>query len=96
MGIITTGTEVAAIGAKRLGRNKIRNSNLWSLAALLKASGINPVFSKALGDKEGLVPEFLGKLEKFPEIVILTGGVSVGGHDYVKEDLEKIGVRKLF
>ncbi|MDA8325710.1 MAG: molybdopterin molybdotransferase MoeA, partial [Nitrospiraceae bacterium] len=96
VGIITTGAEVAAIGAGRLGKNKIRNSNLWSLAALLKSCGAAPAFSKALSDKEGLLPEFLGKLEKLPEIVILTGGVSVGGHDYVKEDLEKFGVRKLF
>lgn len=96
VGIITTGAEVAAIGAKRLGKNKIRNSNLWSLEALLKSCGAAPAFSKALDDKEGLLPEFLGKLKKLPEIVILTGGVSVGGHDYVKEDLEKFGVRKLF
>jgi len=96
VGIITTGAEVATIGARRLGKNKIRNSNLWSLAALLKSCGAAPAFSKALGDKKGLLPEFLVKLKKLPEIVILTGGVSVGGHDYVKEDLEKFGVRKLF
>lgn len=96
VGIITTGSEVAAIGAKRLGKNEIRNSNLWSLAALLKSAGVELAFSKALADKKGLLPEFLGKLKKLPEIVILTGGVSAGGHDYVKEELEGFGIRRLF
>ena len=96
VGIITTGSEVAAIGAARLGKNEIRNANLWSLAALLGAAGVKPAFLKALPDKKGLLPAFLGKLKKLPEIVILTGGVSVGGHDYVKEELEGYGVKRIF
>lgn len=96
VGIITTGSEVAPIGAARLGKNEIRNANLWSLTALLGAAGVEPAFSKALPDKKGLLPEFLRKLKKLPDIVILTGGVSAGGHDYVKEELEGYGVRKIF
>lgn len=96
VGIVTTGSEVAAVGAARLGKSEIRNANLCSLAALLGAVGIKPAFLKALPDKKGLLPAFLGKLKKLPEIVILTGGVSVGGHDYVKEELEGCGVKRIF
>ncbi len=96
VGVITTGSEVAPVSSRRLGKNQIRNANLWSLAALLGAAGVKPAFLRALPDKKGLLPAFLGKLKKLPEIVILTGGVSVGGHDYVKEELEEYGVKRIF
>jgi molybdopterin molybdotransferase len=36
------------------------------------------------------------KNSEMPDIYITTGGVSVGEKDYIKEDLEKFGVKKLF
>ncbi|MDO8804303.1 MAG: molybdopterin molybdotransferase MoeA [Elusimicrobiota bacterium] len=96
VGILTTGSEVEAIAVRRLAKNKIRNSNLCGLTALLRPAGVEPAFAENLEDRPGRLTEFLGKLKKLPEIVILTGGVSVGGHDYVKQELEESGVRSLF
>jgi len=96
VGILTTGSEVEAIDVRRLVKNKIRNSNLCSLLALLGAAGVEPAFSENLEDRPGSLAGFLRKLKKLPEIVILTGGVSVGGHDHVKQELEEAGVRRLF
>ena len=96
VGLLTTGSEVEAMDVRRLAKNKIRNSNLCSLTALLRPAGAEPAFSENLEDKPGCLAGFLGKLKKLPEIVILTGGVSVGGHDHVKQELEVYGVRSLF
>ncbi len=96
VGLLTTGSEVEAMEVRRLAKNKIRNANLCSLMALLRPAGVEPAFAKNLEDRPGCLVKFLGKLKKLPEIVILTGGVSVGGHDHVKQELEEFGVRSLF
>lgn len=95
VGIITTGTEIESLN-KKPKKYQIRNSNLYTLKALLKEYNINPAFTKIFSDKKGLIINFLKKLDKLPDIIITTGGVSVGKRDYVKEELGKFGVKNLF
>ncbi len=95
IGIITTGSELMNYDHK-IDEYKIRNSNIILLQALLKKIGIAPDFSKTIGDKKKAITQFLKKLKRLPDMIITTGGVSIGSHDYVKEELENFGVKKLF
>lgn len=102
VGVITTGDELQ-LPEKKIEKYHIRNSNIFAIESLLKSLGIIPLFKKTFPDKQGLLCGFFKKLTQqgrlrlkiLPDIVIITGGVSVGGHDYVKEELEKFGVKKL-
>ncbi|MBI4655775.1 MAG: molybdopterin molybdotransferase MoeA [Elusimicrobia bacterium] len=95
VGLIATGSELACAYG-RIGKFQIRDSNTSSLVALLKSAGINPVFVKRFPDKKNTLCKFLKNLKTHSNIIILAGGVSVGEHDYVKQELEKFGVKRLF
>ncbi len=96
VGIITTGSELVSPDKKRIDKYQIRDTNIILLQALLKSTGIIPTFKKTFADKKGILYRFLKNLRPLPDIIIITGGVSVGRHDYVKEELERFGVKKLF
>ncbi|MDA8235317.1 MAG: molybdopterin molybdotransferase MoeA [Clostridia bacterium] len=93
--IFSTGDELVDIG-EPLPAGKIRNSNLYLLAAAVKAAGGEPVLL-------GIVPDRLAETGvKFHEalaaadLVISTGGVSVGDYDMVHDALKQIGAKILF
>lgn len=95
LGIMTTGNELLEIDSE-LTMGKVRDSNSYSLAAQVKEVG-------AYYKKYGIVrdeKEILGKkiTEALAEcdILLLTGGVSVGNYDFVKEVLGSIGAQLLF
>lgn len=95
LGIMTTGNELLEIDSE-LTIGKVRDSNSYSLAAQVKEVG-------AYYKKYGIVrdeKEILGKkiTEALAEcdILLLTGGVSVGNYDFVKEVLGSIGAQLLF
>lgn len=95
IGIIVTGSEL--VSPEQIpGNYRIRDSNSWILTALLNTMNIPPLFTKRLPDTLDAVYNFLNSLKNLPDMVIVTGGVSVGGHDYVKKELEKFGINKLF
>ncbi len=95
IGIITTGSELVS-PEDEPGKYQIRDSNEWSLVALLGTMGIKPVFTKRFTDTKGSICNYLESISNMPDMFVLTGGVSVGSHDYVKEELQSFGVETLF
>jgi molybdopterin molybdotransferase len=94
LGIITTGGELAEEGIA-LQPNQIRNSNGPMLAAMAEEVGIDsPQCLHACDD----VNELRQSLEQFADmdIVVLTGGVSVGTYDLVPQVLADIGAERVF
>jgi len=94
IGILSTGDELIGID-EPLVPGKIRNSNLYSLAAMITQLGCEPVLYGLVGDN---LEETAAKLEQALEcdLVISTGGVSVGDYDVVKEAMGIAGARILF
>jgi len=87
--ILSTGDEIADI-AQPLSQSKIYNSNSYSLAALVKHYGAVPrMLGIALDNEDSL----MDKLEagRDADMVITSGGVSLGDYDVVREVLEKEG-----
>jgi molybdopterin molybdotransferase len=94
VGILVTGTEVVAGGPLRPGQ--IRDSNGPTLAAAVRACGAGIVHLDRVPDDTATLRTALESMLSRVDILLTSGGVSVGDHDLVKETLEDLGVRRLF
>lgn len=93
--IISTGTELCDITDER-NRGQIYNSTGYALAAWCKAMGAEvEVLPKILEEKADIAENIKVSLED-ADIVITTGGVSVGENDYIKSAFLEIGGEILF
>ncbi|MFM9944055.1 MAG: gephyrin-like molybdotransferase Glp [Bacteroidia bacterium] len=93
--IITTGDEIMKPGTD-LKPGQIYESNSFSLAASLKQMGIEPThILTATDQKEDLKNQIKIGLNS-SDILILTGGISVGKYDLVYEILKEFGVETIF
>ena len=92
--IIATGKELIKAG-EELTRGKIYESNAIGLESALQQINIKPVSVEIVDDlEEELIKAIKKQLNS--DIIILTGGVSVGDYDLVPTALEKCGVKKIF
>ena len=94
VGILTTGNELIDVD-EPLVPGKIRNSNAYSLFGSVLESGGEPVGLGMARDEEGELERAIRKgLEC--DVLITSGGVSVGKYDLVLQTMKKIGVEILF
>lgn len=92
--IISTGNELKDPGAEVLPY-QIRDCNFFSLQGFFKSYGINPLRTGIVPDTKALLKEAVtGALSS--DILIISGGVSMGEADFVPGVLEECGVRKVF
>ncbi len=92
--ILTTGHEVVEVGTQP-NPMQIRNSNLCSLAAQVTLSGAEPVLLGNVPDEaEALRERIKCGLEE--ELLVVSGGVSVGKYDLVKEVLRGLNAEFFF
>lgn len=92
--IITTGKELMRPGEK-LKEGKVYESNSFALKAVLCQMNIPPVSITLVDDQEEeIVRAIQNQLSS--DILILTGGVSVGDYDFVAASLEQCDVKKIF
>ncbi|MDX6665501.1 MAG: molybdopterin molybdotransferase, partial [Solirubrobacteraceae bacterium] len=81
--IVATGDELVAPG-EPLGPGQIHDSNALALAALAREAGADVVASlRAPDDLDGTTAALAAALEA-ADLVLVSGGVSVGPHDHVK------------
>lgn len=93
--IIATGKELITPG-ERLGKGKIYESNSIGLQSALEQINIKPAATETVDDNEEQIINEIKKQLGNVDILILTGGVSVGDYDFVTTALEKCGVQKVF
>ena len=93
--LIVTGNELVRVG-KKLKAGQIYDSNSWTMSSALISMGVKPVRIAHVPDNRCLLKNVISKSMKTVDVVILTGGVSVGDYDFVKTILKELGVRKLF
>lgn len=93
--IIITGNELHQPGSP-LKYGQVYESNSFALLSILKKLSIDG--SKVLFAKDSLenVEATLQTALRNSDVVLLTGGISVGDYDFVFEAAEKLGVKKLF
>lgn len=93
--IIVTGNELQQPG-ERLQYGQVYESNSFALKAVLQQLHIHPVEVYYATDKLEIVTAALEKALQQSDMVLLTGGVSVGDYDLVLQSATQCGVQKLF
>lgn len=93
--VLCTGDELRAPG-EPLGPGEIHNSNAPMLAALARHSGADVAEPVRLADDRGTTEAALASALQTSDVVVVSGGVSVGPHDHVKPALRTLGVTERF
>lgn len=95
--IIATGSELLELGQKQSAPSQIRSSNNYTIEAIVKRYGGEAMQMGCVGDDpEVLRREFKRALQE-SDIVVSTGGVSVGDFDFVKDIVrDELGAEVLF
>lgn len=93
--ILVTGNELQDPGtAPEFG--KVYESNSFALIAALKQLHIHNVAVYKVVDDSGSLTKILGEALATSDMVLMTGGVSVGDYDFTVKASENCGVRKIF
>lgn len=95
VGIVATGTELVPLGGTP-GPGQIYDSNSITLAAALQVDGIAARVYPALADDPKIQLQALGKVMSENDIVLVTGGVSVGRYDHVKDIMQQLEISPVF
>ncbi|NDJ23176.1 molybdopterin molybdenumtransferase MoeA [Nostoc sp. B(2019)] len=90
--IFSTGDELVTPD-QPLQPGQIVDSNQYALAALVKESGAEPLLLGIIKDEPDTLQEAIAYAIANADIVISSGGVSVGDYDYVDQILESLGAK---
>jgi molybdopterin molybdotransferase len=95
--IVTSGDELVEIDgfdAVRAGR-KIVSSNGYTLQALVRAAGADPVYLGIASDTPESLRALLEKARAC-DVIITSAGISVGEHDHMRDVLREMGAEMKF
>lgn len=90
VGIFSTGDELVMPG-EALGPGQIYNSNRYTLTGLLQTVGCEIIDLGTVEDTLDATCDALLQAASQADLIVTTGGVSVGEEDYIKLALEKLG-----
>lgn len=93
--VFSTGSELLELG-RELAPGKIYNSNLYSLSAQVREAGGEAVRGRAVFDDKDAIAEAMRRTLEESDMIVTSGGVSVGDKDYVKEAMVLSGAQMLF
>lgn len=93
--VVVSGRELVAVGDE-LGPGQIWNISSVSLPALITDAGGDVVFVRAISDDPAQTLAALEEALEGADIVITSGGVSIGDHDQLRPALARLGVAELF
>lgn len=93
--VISTGDELVDIG-QPLADHQIRSSNDRAIEASLQLRGAAVVTRSHLPDQLEQLTRAISRLHAEHEVLVLSGGVSMGKYDYIPRVLETLGVQLIF
>ena len=91
--LLATGSELRAVDSKREGTI---NTNIPALQSLLQQHGAEVLLAKTCADDATLLKDTIKTALSDADVVLLTGGVSVGDKDLVRPCLEALGAEIFF
>lgn len=92
--VISTGDEVVPVG-QEIQAHQIRDSNSYALASFLHQRGLEITYRKLVSDNKDLLRSAIQEVLTY-DLVIFSGGVSMGEADFVPGVLADCGVQPLF
>ena len=88
--IVSTGDELKSPG-EPLAHGEIYESNSYGLAGLVEWAGHTPVRFSAVADSMGALRQALNEAATTCDLILTSGGVSMGEFDYVRRIMEEEG-----
>ena len=93
--VISTGDELVDLG-QPLGPGKIRNSSRYTIEGLLQDAGAEAFYAGTAPDETDRVAALMADALKDADMLISTGGVSVGDYDVIRLAVDALGATTLF
>lgn len=91
--VLATGSEILDLGEEAHHASQIRSSNNYTLAALSEQAGAQTVQLGIVKDDRASITQAFENALKSADIVVTTGGVSVGDYDFVKDIIPALGAK---
>ncbi len=94
--VLSTGSELLELGEEQTSDAQIRSTNNYTIEAIVnRYGGEARRLSSPKDDREGIEHAIAEAVEQ-SDIVVTTGGVSVGDYDFVKDVIGALGFEVLF
>ena len=93
--ILATGNEILDFGEHKTSSAQIRSSNHVTVEAILRQMGCETMRFKLIQDDRPLIEERLLQALKWSDIVITTGGGSVGDFDFIQDILSDMNTENI-
>lgn len=94
--VVSTGSEILDLGANSTNSAQIRSSNNYTLAALFELCGAEVIQLGVVGDDKSSIMQTFQNALLSADILVSTGGVSVGDYDFVKDIVPRIGAEVVY
>jgi len=88
--VLSTGDEIVELDGP-LGPGQIHDANRYSLASAVRAVGARPIPLGIVRDTADDLRRALGDAASQADVIVTSGGVSVGDHDHVKPVVNELG-----
>ncbi|MEA2661708.1 MAG: molybdopterin molybdotransferase [Chloroflexota bacterium] len=88
--VLSTGDELAELD-EDLGPGQIRDANRYSLASAVRTVGASPLPIGIVRDTAADLRRALRAAAEQADVIVTSGGVSVGDHDHVKPVVDELG-----
>ncbi len=93
--VLATGSELVAVEEKP-GQDQIRDSNNYSIGAYAELAGAIAERLPLAGDDTSLLKRQISEAAERSDIVVTSGGVSVGAYDFTRPALHELGAEVFF
>ncbi len=94
--VLSTGSELLQLGEEQTSDAQIRSTNNYTIEAIVNRYGGEALrLESPRDDHEGTLNAMADAVER-SDIVVTTGGVSVGDYDFVKDVIGELGFEVLF
>ena len=93
--VMATGSELVAVDQKP-GRDQIRDSNNYTIAAYASLAGATVERLPLVGDDTKELKRQITKAAEASDVLITSGGVSMGVYDFTKAALKELGAEIFF
>ncbi|WP_026804376.1 molybdopterin molybdotransferase MoeA [Aliarcobacter lanthieri] len=95
--VASTGSEILDLGVEKTNDSQIRSSNHLTLEALFKSNGADVLQMGPVEDNIETITNFFNSALQKADILVTTGGVSVGDYDFVQDVIkDKLKAKVLF
>ncbi len=94
--VLSTGSEILDLGQSATHASQIRSSNNYTLAALAEQCGAKAVQLGIVKDDIASITKAFENALDSADIIVTTGGVSVGDYDFVKDIIPALGAEVIY